>query len=114
VKRNLLLLLRIIDSDLAQDTWVLGGNATYLVWKVKDGLDGLLDLVLPHNYAARSGLVQPAVDKRVFSDDDNIVYDASFVNDLVPLLQTIASYDVYENEVDDYILDVMQYFEDNM
>lgn len=86
----------------------MGPSTAYKLWKVKDILDGLVYVVLPpHRWGATRSLV---VKNGVL--DECVMYDFRLVNELVPLLQTIAVNDVYANELDEDILDVMQYFED--
>ena len=99
-----------MQEELFDGKTKMGPTAAHMLLKVKNILDGIVFLVLPQTWATRSGLVV----KSLFKNEFRELYDDSIVDELVPLLQTIAVYDVYENKVDEVILDVMQYFEDYM
>jgi hypothetical protein len=90
---------------------VMSGAATHDFYKVLDTLYGVLILVLPPRWGRTCGT--QTVVKGDIDDSSSITYDDSLTN-FFPLLWEVASNAVYHNDLDDLLVEVMNYFTDEL
>ena len=97
-------------AELQKNQLALSGAACHDLLKVKDGIEGVLSLVLPPQW----GRIDALQAGDVADNNDDIFYDHSLIFELIPLLEDLASYSIYDNEVDAILLDVIYYFNDEL
>ena len=90
---------------------VMSGAATYDLYKMKDSLHGVLSLVLPPLWGRACATQTVVMDDDI---DDSFTYDDSLIHDFFPLLCEITSNAVYHNDLDDILVEVMNYFTDDL
>ena len=94
------------DEKEPQENLGMSDVAVYDLWRVKDFLDGVLFLVLPTQWG-RTQTVDISYNIVVV---DCLHYDVSLTHEFFPLLWKVAEEEFYHNELDDLLVEVMNYF----
>ncbi len=97
-------------ASFAPELGVMSGVTTYNLYKVRDSLSGVLFLVLPPQQWGNA--TQTVVIGDI--DDDSFTYDDSLTHEFRRLLWEVASNDVYHNELDAILVELMKYFTNDL
>ena len=104
---NATILKKLVAAERKENRVALSGAACRTLLKLRDNIYGVLCLVLPPKWG-RTEVVIQASD---ITASDDIFYDDDFTFEFIPLLLDLQSYTVYDIGLDDILLDIMLYLD---